>query len=267
MISMRVSKTTVRVLMVSGALCMGLSAPVVSQVQTTEKVEHGPAAHQISIERGEIVYVSGNDVIVRMDDGSLRDFNNVPDSTTVTVDGKQLNVHQLQPGMKVEKQTITTTTPRVVTKTETVTGKVWRVFPPNSVILTLENGENQKFQIPSGQKFTIDGQETDAFGLKKGMNVTATRVTETPETVITEQVKRTGTMPTPPPPQTAVPILIVMTAAAPAPPAATEMAQAETGPAKMPKTASELPLVGLLGALFCGVSLAIRAARKLATRF
>jgi hypothetical protein len=43
------------------------------------------------------------------------------------------------------------------------------VTPPISVILTLENGENQAFKIPEGQKFTVNGQEVDAWGLKKGM--------------------------------------------------------------------------------------------------
>jgi hypothetical protein len=264
MIAIGFSKTTMLGLLVGGALCFAFSSPVASQVQTTEQVEHGPAVHNVQIERGEIVYVSGNDVMVKMEDGSLRAFNNVPDSVTVNVDGQQLNVHQLKPGMKVERQTVTATTPRVVTKTETVTGKVWQVTPPNSVILTLEDGTNQRFSIPKGQKFNINGRETDAFGLKKGMTVSATRVTETPENVVTQQVKRTGTMPTPQSPQQDAPILIVMV---PMAPASTETAQAETAPAKLPKTASELPLVGLLGAFFCGVSLVILAARKLTIRF
>ena len=264
MISFEFSKTTVRALLVGGALCVAFCSPVASQVQTTEKVEHGTAVHDVQIERGEIVYVSGNDVIVKMEDGSLRAFNNVPDSVTVNVDGQHLNVHQLKPGMKVERQTITTTTPRVVTKVESVTGKVWHVTPPTSVILTLEDGTNQRFQIPRGQKFNISGRETDAFGLRKGMTVSATRVTETPETVVTQQVKRTGTMPTPQAPQRDAPILIVMVSTARA---STETAQAEPAPSKLPKTASELPLVGLLGAFFCGLSLAIMAVRKLTIRF
>src|SRR5262245_5733480 len=163
--------------------------------------------------------------------------------------------------MKDERQTITTTTPRVITKVETVTGKVWHVTPPNSVVLTLENGTNQSFKIPKGQKFTIDGQVTDAFGLKKGMVVSAQRVTEVPETVVTQQVKRTGTMPPPPPaPKQDVPVLIVMAAPTPAP--AAEEAKAEPAPTKLPKTASELPLLGVLGALFCGLALTAMAIRK-----
>jgi len=254
------SRTIMRGLLVGGALCVSFSLPAAGQVKSTESVEHGTATHHVTIERGEIVYVSGNNVVVRMEDGSLRDFNNVPDSVTMDVGGQQLNVHQLKPGMKVERQTITASTPRVVTKVETVTGKVWHVAPPNSVILTLEDGTNQSFKIPNGQKFTIDGQETDAFGLKKGMMVSAQRVTEVPETVVTQQVKRTGTMPPPPPaPRQDVPVLIVMAAPTPAP-----AAKAEPAPKELPKTASTLPFVGALGALFCGLALTIMAIRKFA---
>jgi len=248
-----------RRLLIGGALCVALCLPAFAQVQSSETAEHGTPTHQVEIQRGEIVYVSGNDVVIKMENGELRHFNNVPDSVTVTVDGQQLNVHQVRPGMKVEKQTITTTTPRVVTKVETVTGKVWQVSPPNSVILTLEDGTNQRFKIPNGQKFNINGTETDAFGLRKGMVVSAQRVTEVPETVVTQEVKRTGVMPPPPPaPKQDVPILVVIAAPTPAP---TQQA-AEPAPAKLPKTASELPLIGLLGVLLCGVSLATAAIRK-----
>jgi hypothetical protein len=256
------SRTIMRGLLVGGALCVSFSLPAAGQVKSTETVEHGTATHQVTIERGEIVYVSGNDVIVKMEDGSLRDFNNVPDSVTVNVGGQQLNVHQLKPGMKVERQTITTSTPKVVTKVETVTGKVWHVTPPSTVILTLEDGSNQSFKIPNNQKFTINGEETDAFGLKKGMVVSAQRITEVPETVVTQQVKRTGTMPPPPPPKQDVPVLIVMAAPTPAP--AAEVAKAEPAPKALPKTASTLPLVGALGALFCGLALTVMAIRKFA---
>ena len=47
----------------------------------------------------------------------------------------------------------------------------------------------------------------DAFGLKDGMNVSATKVTETPETVVTKEGMVTGKMP---PPPTDIPILFVL---------------------------------------------------------
>ena len=41
----------------------------------------------------------------------------------------------------------------------------------------------------------VDGTETDAFGLKKGMVVTAAKVVETPVTTVTTQKAVVGTMP------------------------------------------------------------------------
>jgi hypothetical protein len=229
----------------------------------------GEPTKSVKVERGTIVYVSGNNVVVKMEDGTLRHFDNVPESTTVTVDGKQLNVHQLQPGMTVERQTITTTTPKMITTIKTVTGTVWQVFPPNSVILRMDNGKNQQFKIPNGQKFTVGGQETDAFGLKKGMKVDAQQVIEQPETVVAQEVKRTGVMPPPPPaPAPDVPILVLVVPVkqpAPVETAAAEPAP-EPPPTKLPKTASNLPLIGLLGILFCGLSLAAMALRGTVTR-
>lgn len=260
MISIGSSKTILQGLLAGGVLFVAFSPPTAAQVQSTQTVEHGTPTKQVTVERGEIVYVSGNDVVVKMEDGSLRHFFNVPDSTTITVDGRPLNVHQLKAGMKVERQTVVTTTPRMITKVETVTGKVWQVSPPNSVILTLEDGTNQSFKIPKGQKFTIDGNETDAFGLKKGMLVSAQKITEVPETVVTQEVRRTGKMPPPPPPpKQDVPVLIVLTPA----PAPVKTASAEPAPTTLPKTASEFPLLGLLGVFLCGISLTSIMVRKL----
>ncbi len=155
--------------------------------------------------------------------------------------------------------TITTvTTPQVVTTVQNVTGKVWHVSPPNSVILQLEDGTNQSFKSPKGQKFNINGQMVDAFHLKKGMIVTATKIVEEPETVISQQKKITGTMPAPPPaPPADVPILVATTEA----PTTAAEAPAEAMPAKLPKTGSELPLVGLLGLLCICVALGVKLLR------
>jgi hypothetical protein len=252
-----------------GILCLLLCIPAAAQVETQKTEAVGETTKAVQVQRGEIVYVNGNNVVVKLENGELEHFDNIPDSVTVTVDGRQLNVHQLKVGMKLERQTITSSTPRVITTVETVSGKVFHVQAPNSVILTLENGENQSFKIPNGQKFTIDGKETDAFGLKKGMRVSVQRVTEVPETVIAQEIKRTGKMPPPPPqPKAEVPILVVWAPSAPAPAAPdTTAAAAEPAPKKLPKTASDLPLVGILGIFLCAISLMGMAIRRLTLRF
>jgi len=259
MIAKQQTTKAIRTLVVAGAAFLAIAFTAQAQVQTsTTKTPQGAPTKQVKVERGEIVYVSGNSVVVKMEDGTLRHFDNVPESTTITVDGKQLNVHQLQVGMKVERQTITTTTPRMITTIKTVTGTVWQVSPPSSVILTMENGKNQQFKIPNGQKFTIEGQVTDAFGLKKGMKVDAQQVIEQPETVVTQEVKRTGIMPPPPAPKADVPILIFVPVPASAP---VETAAAEPAPKKLPKTGSNFPLLGLLGACSLALGLGLKALR------
>jgi LPXTG-motif cell wall-anchored protein len=228
-----------------------------AQVQTTTNESTGAASHQVKVERAEVLSVYGNDVIVKMEDGTIRHVANVPESAHVTVDGKELGIHDLKPGMKLQRTITTTTTPKVITTTQTVTGKVWHVNPPSTVVLTLENGQNQQFKVPKGQKFTINGQETDVFGLKKGMTVSATKVVEEPITVVTEQKILAGKMPPPPPPPADAPILIASAAPTPAPTPA-----AEKAPEALPKTGSELPLLFSLGCLLVAGSGVLRFFRR-----
>ena len=42
----------------------------------------------VRVERGEVLAVEGNDLIVRMADGTIRHFENIPESAKITVDGK-----------------------------------------------------------------------------------------------------------------------------------------------------------------------------------
>lgn len=244
--------------------CLALILTTNAQVQTTTGTTAGQASKVVKVERGEVVLVNGNDLVVKMEDGSIRHIPNVPESARITVDGEQLGIHDLKPGMKLQRTITTTTMPQIVTTVQTVTGTVWNVTPPLSVILTLENGENQSFKIPKGQKFNVDGQMLDAFALKKGMKISATKIVEVPETVVSEQRKVTGTMPPPPPaPPADTPILVAVVEPTHAP--ATQ-APVESMPAKLPKTASELPLIGVLGLLFLSVSVGLLLFRRIAAR-
>jgi LPXTG-motif cell wall-anchored protein len=244
----------------AGAVCLTFTMSGSAQVQTETTTTAGPATKQVKVERGTVVTVSGNNLVVRAEDGTLRDFPNVPESVRITVDGKQLGIHDLKPGMVLQRTITTTTTPKIITTTQNVTGTVWHVQPPLSVILTLEDGKNQEFKIPKGQKFDVNGQMVDAWGLKKGMKVNATKVVEVPETQVAQQRKVTGQMPPPPPPPPAdVPMLIVV--AEPVMPAEAAPVVTEA-PAALPKTGSELPLIGLIGALSLLSGLGLRAIRK-----
>jgi LPXTG-motif cell wall-anchored protein len=254
---------TIRCLVV--ILCLAAFGSVQAQVQTDQSVTKGKPTHEVQVERGEVVLVDGNDLVIKMEDGTIRHFPNVSESARINVDGQQLGIHDLKPGMKLQRTITTTSTPQIVTTTQTVTGKVWHVQPPNTVTLTMDNGENQTFKIPKGQKFMIDGKETDAFGLKKGMKVSATKIVEAPENVVTQNKAVSGTMPPPPPPADA-PMLIAVAAPTPAPTATAAAAETPAPEKKLPKTGSNLPLLGLLGVLFIGASFVMRFVRIAAAR-
>ena len=160
--------------------------------------------------------------------------------------------------MKLERTLTVTTTPQTVTTVKSVTGKVWHISPPNSVILTLEDGTNQEFKIPKDQKFTVDGQQRDAWGLKKGMKVSATKIVEEPVSVVERHRRQlTGSMPPPPTPPANEPILIAAAGPTPAP-----LSAPAASPGELPKTGSLLPLIGLLGSLCLLSALGLRVIRK-----
>jgi len=179
------------------------SAQVRSQTTTT----NGKASQRVKVERAEVVLVSGRDLVLRMEDGTIRHFANVPDSFKATVDDKQVGIYDLKAGMTLERTTTITTTPKLVKTMQTVKGRVWTVLPPSSVILTLDDGSNQRFEIPKGQKFKVEGKIVDTCGLKPGMIITATKVVEFTATEVEQRRKLKVALP--PPEQLAdVPILI-----------------------------------------------------------
>lgn len=251
-----VGKTHVSRVLFAAVISIAFATSMSAQVNTRSSTTSGQATHEVTVEHGEVVLVRGNDLFVKMDDGTLRHFPNVPESARATVDGQQLGIHDLKPGMKLTRTITVTSTPKTVTTVQTVTGKVWHINPPNMVILTLEDGTNQQFAIPQGQKFNVDGRETDAWGLKKGMRISATKVVEVPEVHVHQTQQVSGKLPPPPPsvapPPADAPILIA--AAAPAPVLAT--------PTELPKTGSLLPLIGLLGSLLLLSSIGLGLIRK-----
>ena len=108
-------------------------------------------------------------------------------------------------------------------------GQVWYVAPP-TVILTLPNGENRQYKVSDDYKFIVGGRPATVFDLRKGMRVSAQKITEEPRTVVTANTVVTGELP--PPVQTAA---SPPPSAAPVPtPAAEPVRTAEPVPASTP---------------------------------
>jgi hypothetical protein len=240
-----------RALLLVALVCLVLATSAWAQQTKTE------------VRRGEVVYVSGNDLVVKTEDGQIKHVV-VPEGATAVVDGKTLTVRDLKPGMKLTRTITTTETPKTVTTVRTISGTVWNTMG-NNVILTLPSGENKQYKVPEGTKFNVAGNpNATVFDLRKGMKVSATVVTTTPEIEVSQQRSVTGTAPPPPTPVTQVGVLLVEEAPAPRQVAAAAPApQAEPAPGRLPKTASDLPLIGLLSIWLVAICFGLRAIRRL----
>ena len=230
---------------------------------TSTTSQSGPAHVTTEVRSGEVVYVSGNDLVVRTQDGQLKNFV-VPEDFKFNVNGQDMTVHDLKPGMKLTRTITTTSTPHTVQTVRTIQGKVWYVNPPKKVILNLPDGTNKEYTVPGGTQFDINGEKKDVFSLKKGMQVSATVITESPE----ERMNSTSTVtgeaqqappPVQPTPETPAIVGVLLVEAAPPTP---REAPQQTAENKLPSTASNVPLIGLLGLLSLGVWGSMRIMRS-----
>jgi hypothetical protein len=240
-----------------------------SQDTTTTNTRHGRSSYETAVRNATVVYVEGNDLVLKLENGKVEHLV-VPDSDKFHVDGKVVSVAGLAPGTKLTESITTMTTPHYVNTVRVLKGKVWHVNAPHSVIVSLPDGTNHRYVVPSHAKFTVNGERKTVFELRKGMSFEATIVTDQPQTVVTASRTVVGQAPAralPP----AVGVLLIQpvtrqvelaeqTEVTPEP--AIEVASNESLPAALPKTGSLLPLGGLLGGLAVALSLGMGRLRK-----
>jgi len=212
----------------------------------------------------EVLSVDGNQLVVRGPDGT-KEYT-VPEDFRFTVDGKQLSVHELQPGMKGTATVTTITTVKPVTVTEVKNGTVMKVVG-NSVIVRGENGIKMfsEGDVAKRQaKIMKGGQPVNISELREGDKLTATIITEKPPQVMTERqvnatLAKAGGAPSATgatPPAAAVAPSGTMASGAPA------SAGTSGGGRRLPKTASSTPLVGVLGTAMLAIGVALTLRRR-----
>jgi hypothetical protein len=177
---------------VAAALALGVAAGTSAQpTQTTQKVTTGPAKVTKQQLKGEVVVIKGDQVVAKMIPGGEYRLFRIKPGKTATVDGAVVPVSGVKPGTVLTADVYTTEVPLVERTVTTLKGTVWYAAPTR-VILTLENGHNKEYEVPSGLKFDVDGQMMQAMELRPGMKVTATKIVEAPETLITQDSVVTG---------------------------------------------------------------------------
>jgi hypothetical protein len=144
------------------------AAPAAASAQDTSSstFRHGAPTVETAVRNAQVVYVEGNDLVLKLESGKLEHLN-VPDSDRFTIDGKDVSVKDLKAGTRLAQTITTTTTPRYVNTVRTIEGKVWHVNAPNTVIVSLPDGSNQYFNVPRDAKFTVNGREKSVFDLQR----------------------------------------------------------------------------------------------------
>lgn len=186
-----------------------------AQDTSVTTVQHGPSSFDTQVRNAEVVYVEGNDLILKLENGRLEHLV-VPDSDKFHVDGQELTVRDLKPGTKITETITTTRSPRYVNTVRTIEGKVWHVNAPERVILSLGDGTQKQYTVPDHAKFTINGASGKTiFDLKKGMTVQATVVTDSAHDVIEQNKTVVGQAPPIPETPQQVGTLLIITSDTP----------------------------------------------------
>ena len=237
------SSVMVRAVLAAAVVC---ATAGVSQGQTT--------ATSTETKSFEVLAVEGHTLVVRLPEGT-RELT-VADDFRFTVNGQQLSVTQLKPGMKGTAVVTTRTTVTPVTVTEIKNGTV-AMQTGMSIIVRTDEGIKSFTQgdvDKRGVKIMRNGSPAVINDFHQGDQITATIITSHPPHVMTEkQVNATlakasgGTMAAP------------AASAAPAPAAA----PAEAPAAKhLPKTASLWPTLWLASALSLGLGVFLTLKRR-----
>ena len=205
----------------------------------------------------EVIAVQGNQLVVTLPEGT-RELT-VADDFRFTVNGQQLAVRDLRPGMKGTATITTRTTVTPVTVTEVKNGTVAHAAGSTIIVRTDEGirsftqGEVDK----RGVKIMRSGKPAQVSDFRQGDRLSATIITAMPPKVVTEQE-----------------VQATLAAAGPAAsaPARASSASATGGgsagatgaPARtLPKTASPQPLFALATVLALSMGLALTIRRRL----
>ena len=247
------SSAMVRAVLAAAVVC---ATAGVSQAQTTST--------STETKSFEVLAVDGHTLVVRLPEGT-RELT-VADDFRFTVNGQQLSVTQLKPGMKGTAVVTTRTTVTPVTVTEIKNGTV-AMQTGMSIIVRTDEGIKSFTQgdvDKRGVKILRSGKPAQISDFREGDKLSATIITSMPPKILTEKEVQ-ATLATaggggagaarPAPAAGAAPAK-----SASASNTAASSAGSGGGAKTLPKTASHRPLVGFGGAvsLLIGIVLGVR---------
>ena len=221
----------------------------------------------------EVIEVEGNTLVVSLPEGT-RELT-VADDFRFTVNGQQLSVHQLKAGMKGTATITTRTTTTPVTVTEIKDGTVAMQTGSSIIVRTAEGYKSftQGDIDKRGVKIVRNGKPATVSDFRQGDKLSATIITSLPPKVVTEQevnatLARTSTG-SPAAAKSSAPAAKTAGGASGGAPAGAAAKSSGSGAAAgggaktLPKTASQLPLFGLISLLSLGMGFGLTLRRRL----
>jgi hypothetical protein len=185
---------TARQVIMTSAVFLTMTGGAYAQATSqTEKVA-GEAKVETVKMTGEVAWVQGDWLFAKMQPLGNYSLFNVKPGREFMIDGQIKHISELKPGTVLTGMITTKTTPVTLRTTSTLNGTVW-YSQGNYVVLTLANGENREYHVPESFKFMVEGKPASVNELKPGMKVTATKITEEPQTEISTQTQITGKAP------------------------------------------------------------------------
>jgi hypothetical protein len=225
-----------------------LIAAIASMAPATAFAQSSATTTTQRVKTGVVQSVYGNHVVVQEADG-LHEYA-VPEGYKFQMNGQDLTVADLKPGMKINATINEKVTIQDVVSTQVISGQVMQVAPGGFVVKD-PKGELKSYnnKDAAGNDLTLvrNGQEVAFSDIKVGDRLNATIVTKYPPQKITQRSVVSDVTPAPQPP--------------PAPAAAAPPVLAQR--ATLPKTGSPLPLVGLLAGIALATALVLRGAIRI----
>jgi hypothetical protein len=180
------------------AVLVLLGAPTLLAQQTTTTTSAPQGVEKnITVDQSQVVYVSGDSVVLRTADGNLRMLDVAP-GEKISVDGTPTAPRDLKPGTQITHATVKSVQTSKVTNVTQIDGTVLRFIAPNQVILRLGDGIVDRYIIPSHANISVDGRDVRPSDLRRGMTISATVVQTSEHHIHSNETTVSGSVPTPP---------------------------------------------------------------------
>ena len=252
---------------VLSGLLVCLTATAASAQQTSATTE---------TKKFEIIAVDGNKLVVRLPEGT-REMT-VANDFRFNIDGKMLSVQELKAGMAGTATITTKTTLVPVTVTQVKSGVVTQTLGGSTIIVRTDEGFkmfNQGDVDKRNVTIMRDGKPAQISDFRVNETLSAVIITSAPPRILTEQEVKASlakaggaaaSSAAAPAPARSGAAGATTSGAAAKPAASPQPAAAPSGekPTQLPRTASPLPLLGLVGlaSLVAGLGLTVVRRRQ-----